>query len=132
MYGDLDMDEVTVTSLADVEDPDETADVSRQVVFETEDTIMVQSRVGGGTTTGWHHNSDRHVYGYVVQGHATMEYGSAGEDSVVLDAGDFVYVPPHTIRRVVNPTTEDWVIVISFVGFGSPAVSVDRPESRGE
>lgn len=126
------MDEVTVTPKASLDEPDDTAGVSRQVIFETEDTIMVQSRVAGGVTTGWHHNGDRHVYGNVTEGHATLEYGPAGKDSVDLDEGGFVYVPPQTIRRVVNPTDEDWVIVISFVGSGPPAISVDGPSSEAE
>ncbi|MFD1513549.1 cupin domain-containing protein [Halomarina rubra] len=123
------MDEVSVVTQASLRAPDEASDVSREEVFETEDTIVVQSRVSGGVTTGWHHNGDRHVYGYVVAGHAILEYGPGGRESVELDAGDFVYVPPHTIRRVVNPTAADWVIAISFVGSGPPAVSVDGPES---
>lgn len=88
---------------------------------------MVQSRVAGGVTTGWHHNGSRHVYGYVVKGHAMLEYGTAGEASVDLGIGDFVYLPPQTVRRVVNSTDADWVIVISFVGSGPPAVPVDGP-----
>lgn len=91
---------------------------------------MIQSRIAGGITTGWHHNGDRHVYRHVVEGNAVLEYGPEGEDAVDLNAGDFVYVPPHAIRRVVNPTTEDWVIVISFVGSGLPAVSVDGPSQK--
>ena len=126
------MGDVTVVTQASLEAPVETADVSRQVIFETEDTIVIQSRVAGGTSTGWHHNGDRHVYGYVVEGRATLEYGPAGEDSISLDAGDFVYVPPRTIRRVVNPTPESWVIVISFVGSGPHAVSVDGPQAEAE
>lgn len=132
MDGVIDMDEITVTTQAELEEPDRTTDVSRRVVFETEDTVMIQSRVAGGVTTGWHHNGDRYVYGYVVEGYAMLEYGPAGEASVDLDVGNFVYVPPRTIRRVVNPTDEDWVIVISFVGSGPPAVSVDGPESEAE
>ncbi|WP_435075097.1 cupin domain-containing protein [Halorubrum sp. HHNYT27] len=126
------MDEVTVATQTSLENPDETADVSRQLVFETEDTIVIQSRVAGGITTGWHHNGDRHAYGYVVEGHALLEYGPAGEDSVGLSEGDFVYVPPRTIRRVVNPTTENWVIVISFVGSGPPATPVNAPQPETE
>lgn len=126
------MDEVTVVSQADLEVPDESADVVRQVAFETEDTVTIQSRVSGGVTTGWHHNGDRHVYGYVVRGHAMLEFGPGGEEAVSLDAGDFVYVPPQTIRRVVNPTDEEWKIVISFVGSGPPAVAVDGPEAETE
>lgn len=128
----LDMDELTVTTRDELEAPDRPGDVSRRVVFETEDTLVIQSRVAGGVTTRWHHNGDRHVYGYVVEGHARLEYGPGGEASVDLDVGSFVYVPPRTVRRVVNPTDEDWVIVISFVGSGPPAVSVDGPRSNVE
>ena len=124
------MEEVTVLTQADLEEPEGTPDVSRQVAFEDEDVLMIQSRVAGGVTTGWHHNGDRHVYGYVVRGHANLEYGPGGNESVALDAGDFISVPPRTIRRVVNPTDEDWVIVISFVGSGPPAVSVEGPAPK--
>lgn len=126
------MDEITVTAQPELEEPDRTADVSRQVIFETEETIMIQSRVAGGVTTGWQHNGDRHVYAYVVKGHAMLEYGPEGEASVDLDAGDFGYVPPQTIRRVVNPTDGDWVVVVCFVGSGPPAVPVDGPQSEAE
>lgn len=122
------MEEVTVVTQAELEELDRTPDVSRQVAFEDEDVLMIQSRVAGGVTTGWHHNGDRHVYGYIVSGHAVLEYGPGGHESVPLDAGDFIFVPPRTTRRVVNPTAEDWEIVISFVGSGPPAVSVDGPE----
>ncbi|WP_416839359.1 cupin domain-containing protein [Haloferax sp. DFSO52] len=123
------MEELTVAARPELDDSDEHADVSRHVLFETEETIMVQSQVAGGVTTGWHHNGDRHVFGHVVQGRATLEYGPAGDESVELAVGDSIYVPPHTIRRVVNPHSENWVIVICFVGTGPPAVSVDGPQT---
>lgn len=126
------MDDVTVVSRAELEAPEGTADVSRQRAFEIGDTLMVRSRVAGGVTTGWHHNDDRHVYGYVVRGHALLEYGPGGGDSVALSAGDFVYVPPRTIRRVVNSSHEDWEVVLGFVGSGPPAVDVDGPEPETE
>lgn len=124
------MDELTVATQAKLGEQEGASDVSRQVAFDTGDVLMIQSRVAGGVTTGWHHNGDRHVYGYVVSGHAVLEYGPGGNESVDLDAGDFIYVPPQTIRRVVNPTDEDWEIVISFVGSGPPAVPVDGPQAE--
>lgn len=126
------MDELTVVSGADLDAPEGTADVSRQRVFETEDTLVIRSSVAGGVTTGWHHNADRHVYGYVVRGHAIIEYGREGGESVALGAGDFVYVPPRTVRRVVNSSHEEWEIVVSFVGSGPPAVAVDGPDPDAE
>lgn len=122
------VEEVHVVTHAALGEPAGTAGVYRNEVFETKDVVMVQSRVAGGVTTGWHHNGDRHVFGYVVRGHARMEYGPGGTESVALDAGDFVRVPPRTVRRIVNPTSEDWEIVISFVGTGPYAVAVDSPQ----
>lgn len=124
------MNDVTIITPSELETVEGPADVSRVVAFETEDTIVVRSRVAGGVTTGWHHNGDRHVYGYVVRGRARLEFGPGGRESVPLDAGSFVYVPPRTVRRVVNATDEAWEIVISFVGSGPHAVSVDGPEAE--
>lgn len=98
------MAQLTVITQAALAQPEGTLDVTRQVALDTGDVLTVQSRVAGGVTTGWHHNGDRHVYGYVVSGHVVLEYGPAGNESIDLDAGDFVHVPPRTIRRVVNPT----------------------------
>lgn len=123
------MAEPTVVTQDELDEPGGTDDVSRQVAFDVGDVLTIQSRVAGGVTTGWHHNGDRAVYGYVVSGHAVLEYGPGGTESVDLDAGDFVHVPPRTVRRVVNPTEEDWVIVICFVGSGPPAIPVDGPQS---
>lgn len=126
------MEELTVVTQAGLDKSGGSSDVSRQVAFDSGDVLLIQSQVAGGVTTGWHHNGDRHVYGYVVRGHAVLEYGPGGNKSVDLNAGDFIYVPPQTIRRVVNPTDEDWEIVISFVGSGPPAVTVNGPQSEDE
>ena len=105
------MGDIDVRAADEVESIETSPGVSRQLVFETEDTTVVRSLVAGGVTTGWHHNGDRHVYGYVVEGSAVLEYGPNGRDAVELDAGSFVHVPPRTIRRVVNPTDDDWSIL---------------------
>lgn len=124
------MEELTVVTQAGLEEPDGSPDVSRQVAFDSGEVLLIQSRVAGEVATGWHHNGDRHVYGHVSRGHAVLEYGPGGNESVDLDAGDFIHVQPRTIRRVVNPTDEDWEIVISFVGSGPPAISVDGPQAQ--
>ncbi|MFC6798478.1 MULTISPECIES: cupin domain-containing protein [unclassified Haladaptatus] len=128
------MDRITVRRQEDIAETESTPGVFRASTFDAADTLMVQSRVAAGAATGWHHNGDRHVYAYVVSGTATLEYGPGGHESVEMAAGDFVYVPPQTIRRVVNGTREDWVAVICFVGSGPPAINVDGPasEPRGE
>ena len=44
------MDEVTVVTPSDLEAPEGTSDVSRQVAFDAGDGMMIQSRVVGGVT----------------------------------------------------------------------------------
>lgn len=92
---------------------------------------MIRFRVGSGGRTGWHHNGYRRVFGYVVTVHAVLEYWSDGTESVSLDAGSCICVPLRTIRRVVN-LSEDWEIVIGFVGSELPAVSVNGSEHGDE
>lgn len=125
------MDAITRISPHELSEPSGTDGVSRQVVFETDDVLLIRSRVGGGVTTGWHHNGERHVYGHVLHGSASLEYGPGGAESIRLDEGDFVYVPPRTVRRVVNSTEGDWIVVIAFVGAGPAAVPVDGPDATG-
>ena len=126
------MDDVTVVSRTELEAPEETAGVSLQRAFEAGDTLVGRATVAGGVTTGWHHSGDRHVHGRVLGGHALLEYGPGEGEAVALAAGDFVYVPPRTIRRVVNSSHEEWEAVIGFVGSGPPTVAVDGPEPDAE
>lgn len=125
------MDGLTVISQADLAEQEGSATVSRRVAFDAAEVLMIQSTVAAGVTTDWHHNGDRHVYGYVTSGEAVLEHGPGGADAVLLTAGDFVYVPPHTIRRIVNRTDEDWTVVICFVGSGPASMTVDGPAAEG-
>lgn len=116
----------------DVVAPDEvgadesTPGVVRKTVFETETAVMVQSHIAGGTTSGWHHHGDRHVYGYVVEGTGALEYGPDDERQE-CGAGECFHISPGTVHRDVNPTDEEIVVLVCFVGSGSVVVNVDDP-----
>lgn len=89
---------------------------------------MSQTRVAGNTALGWHHHGDRDVYAHLIQGRACFEFGPGGQESVESEAGEFVYVPATLVHRGVNPTPEEQLVVLVFVGGGPLVVNVDGPE----
>ena len=123
--------EMTVETVTpdELEADESTPGVVRETVFETANNVMVRSRVAPGTTTGWHHHGDRHVYGYVVEGSGAVEYGSGGE-TAETSAGEFFYISPGTVHRDINPTSEETVVLVNFVGTGPAVVNVDGPEAE--
>jgi quercetin dioxygenase-like cupin family protein len=120
---------MTVETVApdELEAEESTPGVVRETVFETENNVMVRSRVAPGKTTGWHHHGDRHVYGCVLKGSGAVEYGSDGGETAETSAGEFFYISPGTVHRDINPTSEDAVVLVNFVGSGPAVVNVDGP-----
>jgi quercetin dioxygenase-like cupin family protein len=117
---------VDVVAPDEVEADESTPGVVRRAVFETESAVMVQSRIAGDTTSGWHHHGDRHVYGYVLEGTGALEYG-AGDGRRECGAGECFYISPGTVHRDVNPTDAEVVVLVCFVGSGPVVVNVDDP-----
>lgn len=118
---------IEVVAPDEVEAEESTPGVVRKPIFETETAAMVQSHIAGETTSGWHHHGDRDVYGYVVEGTGTMEYGPRGRQRQECGAGEYFYILPGTIHRDVNPTDEEIVGLVCFVGSGPFVVDVDDP-----
>jgi quercetin dioxygenase-like cupin family protein len=118
---------VDVVAPDEVEAEESTPGVVRKTVFETGTAVMVQSQIAGGTTSGWHHHGGRHVYGYVVKGTGTLEYGPRGDQRQECGAGEYFYISPETVHRDVNPTDEEIVVLVCFVGSGPIVVNVDDP-----
>ena len=113
-----------------LEADESTPGVVRKTVFQTENNVMVQSRIAPGTTSGWHHHGDRHVYGYVVEGYGAVEHGLGGGERREGGVGNFFSITPGTVHRDVNPTDDDVVVLACFVGSGPIVVNVDGPESE--
>lgn len=122
-----DMAAIEVVTPDNLEIGDQTPGIVRKVAFKTDNNIMVQAHVDGGTTSGWHHHGDRDVYGYLVKGAAAFEYGSGGRDRAELDAGDSMHIQPRTVHRDINPTHEEHVWILNFVGSGPLVENVERP-----
>lgn len=118
---------VEIVTPAEIDADESTPGVIRETVFETPENVMVRSQVSPETVTGWHHHGDRHVYGYVITGSGAVEYGPTGDVTDAVSAGEFFYIAPGTVHRDVNPTDEDVVVLVNFVGSGPVAVNVDGP-----
>lgn len=114
----------------ELESAAETPGVDRRLAFETENNVMVQSRVAGDSATDWHHHGDRHVYVYLLEGSVALEYGPDGQQRLEGTAPLFVHIPPGLVHRDVNPADTEQVSVINFVGSGPLVVNVDGSRAR--
>ena len=81
-----------------------------------------------GSVSGWHHHGDHETTLYVVRGAMRLESGPGGSSVVEAAAGDFLYVPPHTVHRELNPSEEISTAVIVRAGTGAPTINVDGPD----
>lgn len=119
-----------VVSPDDLEADESTPGVVRELIFHTENNVMVRSRIGGGTKSGWHHHGERQVYGYIIEGAGWVEFGPDGSEKMVAKAGEYFTIEPGTIHRDVNAGEEDAVVLVCFVGTGPMVVNVEGPGSE--
>ena len=105
-----------------------TAGMVRGEASLSEKSYAVEVRTQPGAVSGWHHHGDHETYGYLLAGKLRFEFGPGGEDVVEAVPGDFFMVPPNTIHREGNPSSEDQILVGFRVGSGPTVVNVDGPE----
>ena len=106
---------------------DPTPGMARSRAFETPTLWAGQVETSPGAVSGWHHHDRNDTCLYVVSGVLRLEF--EGHDGHVdARAGDFVHVPPYTVHRESNPTSEVSVAVIARAGGGVPTVNVPAPE----
>lgn len=113
----------------ELEPATDTPGIVRKLAFQTEETVMVQARVAGGTESGWHHHGDRHVFGYLIEGSANLEYGPDHE-RLEGSAPGFFHIPAGVVHRDINPADEEQLVVVNFVGSGPLVVNVEGPEAE--
>jgi uncharacterized RmlC-like cupin family protein len=103
--------------------------IVRHIAFKDEGTRVLRSQTKPQTVSGWHHHGGYEVYGYVVTGTARFENGSEEKDAISVKSGDFFHVPPHTIHREINPSSDEDNDVILFLhGEGELVFNVEGPE----
>lgn len=57
-----------------------------------------------------------------------FEFGPDGRERRESEAGDFMHVRPGRVHRGVNPTDEEHMWVLNFVGIGPLVENVGGPE----
>ena len=66
--------------------------------------------------TGIHHHGEQDTVVYVLEGEACVRWGTLGEHSATVGAGDFLHVPAWLPHQELNPSKERpfrWVVVRS-------------------
>ncbi|QIO23062.1 cupin [Haloarcula sp. JP-L23] len=111
----------------DLEEAEGTPGITRKVAFQTDNNTLVQAHAEAGVSSGWHHHGDRHVYAYLVEGAAVIEYGPDGSERLELETGSSSTCP-WVVHRDVNPSNEPQQWIISFVGTGPLVENVDGPD----
>ena len=98
--------------------------INSRPIFVSETDRVADVRISGGTTGGWHHHGKNTMYGYLVSGKLTIEYG---QDRAPLAPGDFCLIPPELVHRDVNPNQEEAHILIFTFGEGPATIEVSGP-----
>jgi uncharacterized RmlC-like cupin family protein len=126
------MSRIDVVRGSELEAGDSTQGITRRRAFESESTIVSQSRVAPGVVSGWHHHGTRHLYGFVISGLLQLEYFLEGKEIAYVNLGDFFHIPPGLVHRDLNPNKEREVVVVNIlVGSGPAVINLDSP-SRGD
>ena len=84
-------------------------------------------RTDAGATTAWHHHGDYESTIYVAHGQCRLESGPGGGEIFDAGPGDFVYVPPWSIHRELNPGDEECHLIVFRAGSGPAVINVDGP-----
>ncbi|MCI4363667.1 MAG: cupin domain-containing protein [Thermoplasmata archaeon] len=121
------MERIEVLSASKGE-PESTAGVGWLSGYETSTEQFGEIRVGAGAVGRWHRHANRTLYGYVVAGGSTLEFGPKGKEMARLAQRDFFRVPPHLVHRDVNTHPEEAVILIVNLGEGTATVELDSPD----
>lgn len=124
----MERDAVQSVTQQELDEADGTPGITRKVAFKSDTNALVQVHVEGGVSSGWHHHGDRHVYAHLIEGSAVIEYGPGGTGHLDVEPGGFFHLPPRTVHRDVNPSDEDQLWIISFVGPGPLVENVDGPD----
>lgn len=103
--------------------------LTRFLAFDANGFRVVRSLGEPGNVSGWHHHGDYDVYRFVASGHARFEKKDQAADAIEVGPGDFFHVPPHTVHREINPSSEEGQEVILFLkGSGPLVTNVQGPE----
>jgi len=118
---------VRLIAPADRSEGQPTPGMRRELAVSTERSWAGHVTTEPGAVSGWHHHGDYESHIYVVSGAMRIEFGPDGQDVVDARAGDFVFVPPHTVHREGNPEAAEAAVIVVRAGSGEAVFNVDGP-----
>jgi quercetin dioxygenase-like cupin family protein len=103
-----------------------TPGIVRHIAFQQDGVTVALAETESGLASGWHNHTGHDVYGYVVSG--TVRFESGGK-MITVEPGEFFHVPPHTVHREFNPSTDKGKVVLFITGTGPLVENVSGPGS---
>jgi uncharacterized RmlC-like cupin family protein len=101
--------------------------MQREELVSTPSAWVGMVQTAPGFSSGWHHHGDYDTYVYVIAGELKLDFGAAGKESCVAQAGEVAVIPKDTVHRESNPSAEKQVLFAVRVGQGAPVINVDGP-----
>jgi mannose-6-phosphate isomerase-like protein (cupin superfamily) len=95
--------------------------------WEREGRWAAWIRNDAGDVSDWHHHAANDTYVYISRRSLTIHFGPGGSESVEARAGDFVFVPPHTIHRETTGPDMDLEAFVIRIGGEPEHVGFDGP-----
>lgn len=106
-----------------------TPGIIRRVAFKQGLATVMLATTEPGVVSGWHTHTGHDIYGFVVSGKARFEQDSESEEATIISPGEFFHLPPHTVHRESNPSSEEPSQVLLFIAGDGPLVeNVPGPE----
>jgi uncharacterized RmlC-like cupin family protein len=102
--------------------------MERRQLFERNGRWAGWIRTDAGVAGGWHHHGQHDSYIYILRGSLTIDYGPGGWESVLVTAGDFIFIPAGIVHRETTSPDGDVEAFLVRVGDGSQLVNLDGPE----
>jgi uncharacterized RmlC-like cupin family protein len=107
-----------------------TAGMERRQLYQQPGQWAGWIRTDAGVAGGWHHHGANDSYIYILRGRLTIDFGAGGSDSVVAEAGDFIFNPGGIVHRETTSADGDVEAFVVRVGEGPQLVNVDGPDPR--
>ena len=85
-------------------------------------------RTDAGVAGGWHHHGNHDSYIYVLRGALTIDYGPGGGESLLAEAGDFIFNPANLVHRETTTPDGDCEAFLVRLGDGPQVVNTEGPE----
>jgi uncharacterized RmlC-like cupin family protein len=107
----------------------QTTGMIREEAVQTDHLWAGIARTKPGNISNWHHHGEWETVAYVITGACRLEFGPGGQEVVVAEPGDYIFIPKGEIHRESNPIEGEQTLVIVRFGTGPVVINVDGPLS---